>query len=206
MAKRRPSTGKAGEAVLKEYSYRCSICGADKPHLHHIDENPENNDPLNLLPLCPNCHLSDQHNPTAKLDPRLLNLFRRYKDPTILTPQFLPLLTRTLFMENTMFKSMSELMEGATELYKFVAELEMGKFYSEKIGEYLKFPSGDGFIVLPESDHDKQDRERREAQRIINYRLQVQSGQEPIQKLIIELLRYQQWRLPLGRDEKPQSR
>jgi 5-methylcytosine-specific restriction endonuclease McrA len=52
------------EAVLKSYNHRCAICGSDHPQIHHIDENPGNNDELNLLPLCPNCHLTDQHNPT----------------------------------------------------------------------------------------------------------------------------------------------
>lgn len=33
---------------------RCSYHG--KLHIHHIDENPSNNSPTNLLAVCPNCH------------------------------------------------------------------------------------------------------------------------------------------------------
>ena len=51
------------EAVLKEFNHRCAVCGGDRPHLDHIDEDPSNNDPFNLLPLCPNCHIRDRHNP-----------------------------------------------------------------------------------------------------------------------------------------------
>lgn len=86
--------------VLKEFNHRCAKCGADNPHLHHIDENPSNNDALNLIPLCPNCHLIDQHDPTRLIEPGKLRLFRVYKDPTILKPQFHPLYSRLRFFES----------------------------------------------------------------------------------------------------------
>ena len=36
---------------------QCIVCGFDKiVHFHHIDENNKNNDPNNLVPLCPNHH------------------------------------------------------------------------------------------------------------------------------------------------------
>jgi 5-methylcytosine-specific restriction endonuclease McrA len=76
------------DQVMGEFNHRCAKCGADHPHLHHIDEDPSNNDPMNLIPLRPNCHLIDQHNPTQRIEPERLMLFRKYKDPAILTPQF----------------------------------------------------------------------------------------------------------------------
>src|ERR1035441_2967653 len=89
MPSRRPAILRpARERVLSEFCHRCPICGGEKPQVHHIDENPTNNDLLNLLPLCPNCHLTDQHNPTAPMVPAKLALFRKFKDPTILSPQF----------------------------------------------------------------------------------------------------------------------
>lgn len=42
-----------------EIASRCPFCGsADVDHFqfHHIDEQPQNNDPTNLLMLCPTCH------------------------------------------------------------------------------------------------------------------------------------------------------
>ena len=86
------------DRVLDEYNHLCAICGASRPQIHHIDENPANNDPLNLLPLCPNHHLTDVHNPTQKMDPLRLYLFRKYRDPQILSPQFEPLFKRLRFL------------------------------------------------------------------------------------------------------------
>ena len=37
---------KTKEALLDEYDHRCAICGGDRPHVHHIDENPSNNEIL----------------------------------------------------------------------------------------------------------------------------------------------------------------
>lgn len=96
--KRLPIPRAVRDSVLREFSHRCAICGADRPQIHHIDEDPSNNDPVNLLPICPNCHLTDQHNPTAPADPQKLALFRRYKDPTILSPQFEPLFSRASYL------------------------------------------------------------------------------------------------------------
>lgn len=55
------------DQVLKEYHHRCAIRGEDNPQIHHIDEDPSNNDPLNLLPLCPNCH-SAIHDPLNPIE------------------------------------------------------------------------------------------------------------------------------------------
>jgi len=44
----------------RHYVWRCEICGYDEHELllqvHHIDSNRENNEPSNLIVLCPNCH------------------------------------------------------------------------------------------------------------------------------------------------------
>ena len=88
------------EAVLKEFNHKCAICAKERPQVHHIDEDPSNNDRLNLIPLCPNCHLIDQHNPTAPMDAEKLRLFREFKDPTILKPQFHPLFKRMKFLNS----------------------------------------------------------------------------------------------------------
>src|SRR6185436_5887832 len=111
---------KTRQEVLSEFNHRCAICGADRPHLHHIDEDPTNNEPLNLVPLCPNCHLIDQHNPTAQVDTKKLRLFREFKDPTILKPQFDPLFRRYSFLEQIPeTKPVRELQDSVSELIKF---------------------------------------------------------------------------------------
>ena len=43
--------------ALQHWKHECVICGFDKiVAIHHIDENHDNNDPQNLIPLCPNHH------------------------------------------------------------------------------------------------------------------------------------------------------
>ena len=85
------------ECVLAEFRHRCALCGGDRPHVHHIDEDRTNNDPVNLLPLCPNCHVRDQHDPTVQIVADVLRLFRRYRDPMILHPGFKPVWKRCRF-------------------------------------------------------------------------------------------------------------
>ena len=42
----------------KHRKANCETCGtANDLHVHHIDRNPANNDPANLMTLCSSCHL-----------------------------------------------------------------------------------------------------------------------------------------------------
>ncbi len=150
---------KIRDAVLGEFNHRCAICGTDKPHLHHIDEDPSNNDPLNLLPLCPNCHLIDQHNPTARLDPVKLSLFRTYKNPTILTPEFEPLFRRLRFLDRIEDTSEIKKLESQVgELCGFVRALEMGAFYGKQIEKLTEPPKRVYTVRLGGPDQSMQPR------------------------------------------------
>lgn len=48
--------------AFRIYAHECAICGYNDDNdislldVHHIDENRDNNDPDNLIVLCPNCH------------------------------------------------------------------------------------------------------------------------------------------------------
>lgn len=45
--------------TIAEHNHKmeCAVCRFDKiVAIHHIDENKKNNDPTNLIPLCPNHH------------------------------------------------------------------------------------------------------------------------------------------------------
>lgn len=109
------------ETVLKEYRHKCAICGRADPHLHHIDENTQNNSSDNLLPLCPNCHLQDIHDPTSQPDPGKLYLFRKYKDPLIIDPRFHPIYKRSRFLHDEEIRSDSRKFSFyAHELLNFI--------------------------------------------------------------------------------------
>jgi len=188
------------DAVMDEFNHKCAICGKERPQVHHIDEDPSNNDPLNLIPLCPNCHLIDQHNPTGTVDPAKVRIFREYKDPSILTPQFHPLFVRLKFLDHISdTQKREELQVQAQELVDFVAELEMGAFYSKQINELIKPKKymhaiagrrGDATYQFAENiqrDHAAMLREAAE------YREDLRKARGQVVKLIVELLRFQRW-------------
>jgi hypothetical protein len=204
VAKSREATPKATrELVLSEFNHRCAICGADRPQLHHIDENPSNNDPQNLIPLCPNHHLTDQHNPTRSVDRDKLRLFRTHKDPVILWPQFHPLFIRMRFLE----EAHSDPSSGAfdkdiNELIDFVQELEMGSFYSKKLRSVLpKQPIHHPPMIVPDAPRDPVEEAQWREMNVRawdHYRSSVAEARDQAYALIIELLRYQRWERPTG--------
>lgn len=181
------------EKVLDEYDHRCAVCGGDRPHLHHIDEDATNNTQENLLPLCPNCHLRDQHNPTRKVGIPKLQLFRKFKNPGILKPQFHSIYVRQSFLDNVEVnaESVDSLEKHATELIEFVASLEMGDFFSKRLKELIGRPNR-AFVVSLSGGHDPEfarqmSRSRRD------YRQQLFDNNQYVKELLIELLRYQAW-------------
>ena len=180
------------DVVMGEFNYKCAICGREKPQVHHIDEDPSNNDPLNLIPLCPNCHLIDQHNPTGTVDPAKMRIFRQYKDPAILTPQFHTLFVRLKFLDHIPETQRREDLQAQTqELSDFVAELQMGAFYSKRIAQLTK-PKYYMHIAVgaPGELEQSQIAMKREA---AEYREDLRKARDQVVKLIVELLRFQPW-------------
>lgn len=47
--------------VLAACNNRCCVCQTPFVQIHHIDEDPSNNEIENLAPLCPNCHTQAHH-------------------------------------------------------------------------------------------------------------------------------------------------
>ena len=45
--------------ILCRDGFRCYLCAFQSlsNHIHHIDDNKRNNEPYNLITLCPSCHL-----------------------------------------------------------------------------------------------------------------------------------------------------
>jgi len=193
MATREAIPKKVKDALLDEYDHRCAVCAGDRPHVHHIDEDSSNNDLQNLLPLCPNCHLRDQHNPTRKIDVPKLRLFREYKDPAILKPQFHPIYARQLFLDSVApsEEPTAQLERAAKELIEFVEAFEMGQFYAKRLVELLGPLHRPRMVSLGGGVDPQYDREIREERR--DYRVKLISNREAARALLVELLRYQRW-------------
>jgi len=191
MKKRTTIPKAASEAVLKEYHHRCAVCGRHDPHLHHIDENPSNNDPANLIPLCPNCHLQDIHAPTAPLDQQKIRLFRRCKDPFILDPRFHPIWTRLRFLRESDEKREFSWKYSCHDLTTFVGSFRMGEYYSVRITSVLKHPLNHMVAHLRYRGEDvtedviRADKSRH--QECNDFRATA------IEDLCVEMLRYQEW-------------
>jgi hypothetical protein len=184
---------KIKETVLDEYDHRCAICGSDRPHLHHIDEDAINNEITNLIPLCPNCHLIDQHNPTRKVEISKLKMFREYKDPAILKPQFHPLFTRQQFLDEIDIhdSDIGDLERRARELREFVEAFEMGSFYANRIQELIGPFDIVGIIPLgpnPDPRYVSQLEQER-----MEYKTKLKHNSQKVKSLLVELLRYQGW-------------
>ncbi|MBW3624510.1 MAG: HNH endonuclease [Armatimonadetes bacterium] len=181
------------DKVLKEFNHNCAICNQVQPHLHHINEDPSDNDPLNLIPLCPNCHLIDEHNPTKKIDPNIIKLFRIHKDPMLLKPQFQLLFNRMQFLELVEKQPDPDLLENKSlELVEFISSLKMGQFYSKKVNDLLSRPEsmGGGYsnYLTGESHFWSNNKQRTE-----DYVVKVQTARIEVYSLMVELLRFQDW-------------
>jgi hypothetical protein len=53
---REPVPRSIADPLLVAVRHSCCMCQHQATIIHHIDENNSNNDPDNLIPLCPNCH------------------------------------------------------------------------------------------------------------------------------------------------------
>lgn len=183
---------KSRDAVLREFHHRCAICGTNNPQIHHIDEDPANNAIENLLPLCPNCHYLDQHDPTSPIESQKLQLFRRYKDPLILSPQFEPLFHRCEFLIglNESEFDVTNAKNSADELVQFISELEMGSFYAKRIGQLVKKPAYARVFGLDTPDYVFRQWAEEEHK---NYFEKLTKAVNHVLELVVELLRYQSW-------------
>ena len=184
---------KLKDALLDEYDHRCAVCGGDRPHIHHIDEDATHNELSNLLPLCPNCHLRDQHNPTRKIDIPKLQIFRAFKDPAILKPQFHPIYLRQMFLASVLPGSepVGDLEGQANELVEFIGSFTMGDFYSKRLSELIG-PLKRVFIMSLNSGPDPR-YEQQVRQANMDYRQKLVENRDSAQALLVELLRYQNW-------------
>lgn len=191
------------ESVMGEFSYRCALCGTDDPQLHHIDEDPSNNEEMNLIPLCPNCHLTDQHDPTKQIDEEILQLFRRHRDPTILSSQFSVLYKRARPFLRPEDYDYEEKKDAVNTFLSFVSSLEHGDHYNGELSALITkggVSLGTLYLDPPRTPSEKErrekEREEREKKRRSQYNEKLRSNTDEVEGLIIELLKFQDWEPP----------
>ena len=190
--------------ILIEFNHLCAVCGRPRPHIHHIDGDPSNNDDENLLPLCPNHHLLDAHDPTQRIAPGQLALFRKHRDPYILLSQFKPLLVRLSFLSEPLVSELEflELEVRARDLVAFLASMKQGRYYSRCVTQIIGWnelhwptnvsPDATG----PEADAARQlaEAHKRDESAQADYRDLLRSRRDRVTGLVVESLRYQEWR------------
>jgi hypothetical protein len=191
--KKRASTPKAiTEQVLREYHHQCAVCGRPKPHLHHIDEDPSNYEPNNLIPLCPNFHLQDVHDPTAPVDQQKMRLFRLWKNPFIFDPRFHPIWSRLRFLRGLAETRGYSWAYCCDDLQRFVKGFEKGEYYSNRIKSVLAKPIDHLIAHLRNQGQtiSKEDMKKDH----VRYNKEVEEFRATeIERLCVEMLRYQGW-------------
>jgi hypothetical protein len=184
-------------SVLEDFSGRCAACGAPKPRLHLIDENEPRGDARNWLPLCPNEHLFDFHDPTTPIAAQKLRLLRQFKDPSVLKPQFQPIFRRLQWLDEIGdTQSVETLTPRALELVNFLVAFEMGIYYGGRVHELLKPPAP----ILPPAPPSRglprdatQQLSHAEAQYDEALRTQMRNSRDEVFFLCVEMLRFQKW-------------
>ncbi len=185
------------DSVLKEYRHRCAICGDDYDHLHHIDEDPSNSVESNLIPLCANHHVRDAHNPTQPIDSRIMQFFRTYRDPIILTAQFRILFERFDRIYADECADRERAATYANDFLKFVNVMHMGEYYRKRLS-YCVIPSDatssiklDPAINKPNQQIDEWDKRLQRA-----YSDALNSRRKLAAELVFELAQQQSWPPP----------
>lgn len=184
------------DQLLELFNHRCAICGEDKPQIHHIDENPSNNDDLNLLPLCPTCHIRDMHDPTRRPDREKLALFRKYRDPSILAPEFEPIFRRIRFiLVPEEITRVQQAHEYVVDLAAFLNQFEKGRYYHVKVTDPIRIEPMPAMGRDATMTRDEQRRGilDREAIVLQQYRSLIRTHRDTVLSYVVEMLRFQPW-------------
>jgi len=124
-----------------------------------------------------------------------LKLFRIYKDPAILLPQFEPLFERIKFLDCLGDSFNPDIAsECSRDLIDFVAQLEMGSYYAKKISQLVAQPMASGIYIMGDEESIARNEESiRQGRR--EYQTQLTNCREAVYHLVVELLRFQNWKI-----------
>jgi hypothetical protein len=201
-------------AVAKEFNNECATCGEHAgTQIHHIDENPGNNDALNLIPLCPTCHDIHIHGPSSRVTRPMLRLFRAHKDLALLTQNFRSVQERMAFLETPEAYAKAEadelwtLADAMEDLCGFIQLQPKGEYYARRLRKLLRAeePASalDLKIGVQYYDAEPEERAKEMEAEVIEENLRVvtnlKSVRADVERLVVEFVRFQDWpRRPLG--------
>ena len=158
-------------SVKTEFGNRCAMCREPYVTIHHIDENPSNNNRQNLIPLCPNCHHGRVHGYGGnKIDRRALELYRELGTRFAATGAYNLLLKRSAYITSGMFEQLDsdQLSNALDDLLSFVRGLKFGPHFEKKLSRLLRPPRrpGNVYLTFIGDDYDTAaDLRRNEAER-----------------------------------------
>jgi hypothetical protein len=161
-----------------------------------VREDRTNNEELNLLPLCPSCHLTDLHDPTAPVDRLKLRLFREYRDISILAPEFHPIFRRLRFvLDPESLQSVDEAHTQVTDLIAFLHQFDKGQYYHVQVNELLTVrPYREWVASLDEPDGAHAARKRDHDEReLARFKRAVAEQRAKVMGFVVEMLTYQPW-------------
>jgi len=110
--KRQEIPKKIQDEILTKAKHRCCICGNSGVQLHHIDENPKNNEIGNIAVLCAEHHAEVHGNLTKKITPSQLRLYMAF-----------------LFSDMQQFNDINNFWDGKNGIRTLRAEEAMDRFF-----------------------------------------------------------------------------
>jgi hypothetical protein len=198
MATRKSIPAANKNSVLAEFNHLCALCGKPKPQIHHIDHDHSNNEESNLIPLCPNHHLLDAHSPTEPIAPAKLRLFRQFRDPAIFLSQFHAVYCRMSFVlpGATDNNDVDQVRKKADDLIAFISHLNMGEYYAEKIRALIGWvpPMNIEYRTAQDNLRHLKENIQKDTEYRNKYLEKVQTNAAASINLIIECLRFQEWK------------
>lgn len=206
-------------AITKEFNNVCATCGESAgTQVHHIDENPGNNDPLNLIPLCPTCHDIRIHGPSSQVTREMLRIFRAHKDLALLTPNFRSVQDRMAFFEapekfaKAAADEMWTLADAMEDFCAFIQMQPKGEYYARRLRTLLKAEEPAGVLDLKLGvqyyDSEPEDRAKEVEAEAVEANIRVVKNlnavRSEVERLVVEFVRFQDWpRRPLGSLHSP---
>ncbi|MDD5650054.1 MAG: HNH endonuclease signature motif containing protein [Candidatus Nanoarchaeia archaeon] len=178
------NTDTTRDTLLKLFDYKCPICCGNitANDIHHIDGNRDNNDELNLIPICPTCHQNYHRN--HSYDSGIIFLLRKHKNKIVLSPQFKILYDKFSFIYSIV-DDYDISVNAVKNLRDFLKNIGQNEYYSDKINKLIPCQKGGVFHMGPSGVCKSEiDAHKNGIIQDINYN--IKKNKEEIEKLMLE--------------------